>query len=280
MHPFNNFSQYQLLKALFQGLGPATQESSEQVKQLQRLYAKLPDSNAFYLTVSLPGFPRISWTHNLKSSLGYRSLNFEEYLGIIHPEWRPIYLEFGIASYRVARRTRLEIQGRTASYRVDVPIQRADGSYAWFSQLATNGGIDAEGHLVSHVNAYRYINEYHRYRPSGPLVTVEFENRPDLSDQLQRISYEACRKLFLSTLLDSEMAVLDAYRYEISQDPNRPVTSRHIAAMTQLSVQTVKKYNSRILEKARDTFPVSDLRSLEDFARLLTGLFGPILSPP
>lgn len=269
-----------LLPTIFGKLGPATAVSTQRKLHYQELYRQLPDPNAFYLTVELRQHVHLSWTHQIEQVLGYQRLTLEEYFGIIHPDWQSIYLEFGIASYQLAMKNRAAIRDVNASYSVDVPLRRKNGSYAWFRQFAVNGEVDEEGKLISHVNAYRYLNEYQFYQPTGPIVTIHTTERPDLAKELHKLSYQACRNLYLHNLLDSEMTVLDAYRKAIYENPNHPVTSKHIARQTKLSEQTIKKYNSRILEKARESFPISKLTELQDFARLLTNLFGPPVSSP
>ncbi|MCB0627514.1 MAG: hypothetical protein KDC43_27235 [Saprospiraceae bacterium] len=258
------------LNELFGGIGqPIRTEAVE--KRLRRLAAD-PERDSFYLVLDVRG-PSISWKCNLSNQLGLTDLGYKEYFELIHPDYQRLYLEFGIAAYRLAIAKKGELAPLVSAYSIQFPI-RARGKYWWVKQISEPIEFDKEGMMVTHLNTYRMQAEYDGQKPRRPLVEFADVRRSDLEKFIIDNAREVILKLWLHDLRDGPKRLLNAY-WESAIRQETP-TINSLSEELHVSKDTIKSYNKQILEIANEVFPISQFTEARQVGRFLCDLFGPL----
>lgn len=269
------------LRKIFEKLGdPANRKEAWEI--LER-YKKYPDIDSFYKVVDLRG-PRIKWHANVKPLLGYDDLDLNKYFNIIHVDFVRLYVEFGCAAYQIGLEMSEELTKHNTYYAIMVPLRKANGEYWWFKQISIPLEFDANNRMVSHLNIYRIIDRYHRLSPSRPLVVFDAINQESIENRLAKYTHkDFLQKALFSELTPAHLKVLKKYcELHMKIDPHKSYQERRklypkaeeVAKELGSTKYAVQTRNKEILEMARDAFPASDYKTINDLANFVNQLFG------
>lgn len=263
-------------------LGPPVYPDQETVMAtLERFeQGQSDDSFFFYFNVRDSIIKRVG--KNIKPVLGISHLDFASWLGIIHPDFAPIYIEFGFAAYQASLKFKDEIKDSVASYSINLPIKRRypDGKeeYWLVKQTAYPFEFDGQGNMVSHLNTYTLIGRFQKYAPMQPFVLFDHQNQDLVEAEILRLMQEKVLQLFYPDLAERHRTTLICYwkafsRYKAKQDDKLP-SSASIAKSLGKSPQTIQDYNKAILEASRAAFPLTDFTDMLSVSAFLFDLFG------
>jgi hypothetical protein len=204
-------------------------------------------------------------------------MNYEDCLQLINPEWRPIYLQFGLAAYKLAKERIPKLTQKSVTYSVMVPLRQMDGSYCWYDQVARPIQFDVNGRMVAHLNTYHRVAPYDRLQPGQPIVTINERSQPDCEQKIQLAGSKALTGLLFNELRPREFEVLYHYRCHAynAKTAGTPLNSQRLADKMKIKIHGINKHNTRILTAARPAFPSSRFTTVMELAEFLNSLFGP-----
>jgi hypothetical protein len=239
------------------------------------------DSFFLYFDVRQSRIKRVG--SNLKKVLGISHLDWEGWMGLIHPDFVSIYIEFGFAAYQASLKYAKEIKEKNASYSINLPLQRKfpDGAkeYWLVKQSAYPFEFDASGMMVSHLNTYTLISRFDQYTPMQPFVLFDYVTQDGVGAEIRALTRQSVMELFYPQLATRHQITLLAYweefskfKFDLAPMPN----SLSIAGLLKKSQQTILDYNKAILEASRESFPLSEFSDIRSVISFLFHLFGPI----
>lgn len=273
----------EIFRALFGDVGEPTLASYATARELERSCTRAAGPHSFYLTMDVRPrpIPQLKWSHNTDLHFGITRLAYEDYINLIQPDWLPIYNQFGIAAYKLAKERMPELSKKPSSYTVKVPLRQMDGSYYWYTQVARPCEFDKNGHLVAHLNTYHRVAPYDKLEPGQPIVTINERPNREFESRIQQAGSEVLTGLLFKGLRERELEVLSHYRrYDAARKTaDGPLSSARLARRLKIGITGINKHNTRILAVARVAFPASRFSSVTDLARFLNLLFGPPRSP-
>ena len=263
-------------------LGPPVYPDQKTVKATLERFERgqSDDSFFFYFDVRESTIKRVG--NNLKPVLGTSHLDFPGWLALIHPDFAPIYIEFGFAAYQAGLKFKEELKDSVASYSINLPIKRRypDGQeeYWLVKQTAYPFEFDKQGNMVSHINTYTLFSRFQKYAPMPPFVLFDHQNQNLVEAEIFRFMQENVLQLFYSDLAERHKTTLISYwkafsRYKAKQDDKLP-SSASIAKTLGKSPQTIQDYNKAILEASRAAFPLTDFTDMLSVSAFLFDLFG------
>jgi hypothetical protein len=274
MSRYPRVNPHEIFERLFSNLGPPTPESRQHATALMRQLEANPDRDSFYLKLDIRQPPTIPWVCNLERVLGYRTLSYETYFPLIHDHYRGIYLEFGVAAYQLAKKFMASLPTENSAYSILVPLRHRLGSYIWIRQVSEPLEFDANGHMVSQLNTYRYVGEFTGPISNRPMVEFGATPRPDIGRQVSDIALRRTLESFLFELTEMHVNTALAYLHLYDPATNPRPTSEAVGQLLQRRVSTVHSYNKRILEEVRYVFPLSDFPTMVEFTKFLYLTFG------
>ncbi|MTB50463.1 hypothetical protein [Lewinella sp. W8] len=239
------------------------------------------DSFFLYFDVRQSRIKRVG--SNLKKVLGISHLDWEGWMGLIHPDFVSIYTEFGFAAYQASLKYAKEIKETNASYSINLPLQRTfpDGTkeYWLVKQSAYPFEFDANGMMVSHLNTYTLISRFDQYTPMQPFVLFDYETQDEVGAEIRALTRKSVMGLFYPQLATRHQTTLLSYweefskfKFDLAPMPN----SLSIAEQLKKSQQTILDYNKAILEASRESFPLSEFTDIRSVVSFLFHLFGPV----
>lgn len=264
---FSGKDLQQRLQYLIKDLGepiidPVVEKSLEQIWS-SSLY------NTFYMLLDVRG-PSLLRTHRLLPVLGYSNLDMDTYIGLIHPEYRQLHMEFGASAYQIAYELAEEVKALGQAYSIQYPIKTAEKGYWWVNQISEAAYFDAKGKMVVHLNTYQLFRPYNREGPTRPLLLFPKLNLAhDFKDVVSNLLTP-----WLSKFTPAEKQLVETY-WSMYQE-NKNYTNEEIAKQLGWTHHQVTNRNKSIKRKAEETFPISEFRQASDVGMTLYRLFGDI----
>ena len=235
---------------------------------------------SFFVEVDLKA-QQLIWSSNvsyffpIKEVNGDSGIRLEHLIFSIHPAYVELYLQFGLAVYRVLTEMAGSLSNAQAyHYHLNFPMNRSMGTnqedYWWVKQSARVSLVDEELNMISHINEYRFIEKYDGQVFNKPLVTYIYD-RNEVHELLQGKLVEAVpTKEVLERIFDFTSREIEIMR--LLEDG---CTSLQVADRLGISQTTVSKHNSNIVNKAKQFFPQGFLKAKNVaayFAQLLGGI--------
>lgn len=221
---------------------------------------------SFFVEVDLKS-QNLVWSSNvsyffpIKESGEDQGIRLEHLIFAIHPAYVELYLQFGLAVYRVL----IEMEGSLSNaqayhYHLNFPMNRLMGTnreeYWWVKQSSRVSLVDEELNMISHINEYRFIEKYNGQVFNKPLVTYIYD-RNELHEMLQeRLVNAVPTREVLEHIFD-----FTDREIEIMRLLEAGHTSTEVAKNLGISQTTVSKHNSNIVSKAKQFFPQGFLKA-------------------
>ncbi len=258
-----------------------TEECQKKLKEIENQDQSLSHAfnDSFYLLIDVRQI-KITWQWNADRHIKTEKTNGKEFslslwdtVKIIHESFTPFYLAFGHASYELLedKSIRNRIHSLSHQYTIQFPILRRDGRYWWVKQLSIPFEMDADNHLVSHLNKYTIIGPYNSGSIHTPLI--QFGKSPDLrSDILTKLIQNLPKDIInnLISFKDSHLEVLRIY----AQHPG--FNNKEIAGQMGLNQNTIQKYNKEILGIVNKAF-ATEFKTAKMAAQYVNELLGPFI---
>ncbi|MEM7572916.1 MAG: hypothetical protein AAF433_08445 [Bacteroidota bacterium] len=264
-------------------LGPVVYPDPATAQATLERFEREQSDDSFYFYFDLPSNNIKRVGKNMKPLLGVSHLDFQGWLGLIHPDFIEIYLEFGVAAYQAGLKFKAEIKNGGASYSINVPIKRllpnGEEEYWLVKQTAYPFEFDANDNMVSHLNTYTLISRFQKYVPMPPFVLINHQVPNLLEEEIRKITQESVLLFFYTDLAERHKRTLLSYWQAFSRhkaDKNSLPNSASIAQQLAKSPQTIQDYNKAILEASRAAFPLTEFTDMLSVASFLFDLYGPI----
>lgn len=249
-------------------------EFTDYRRELEALYAKYPDPDTFYTTMTLRPRIRIAFTANMRHVMQWQSVGYEAFRKKTHPFYAEFHLTFNHSAYRCCHHMGREFANRNSYYAIYLPILRGDGKYYWMRQVSLVTEIDAAGRVVSFFNMYRLLEPFGTLQPGRPMVVLNGEICPELQRRISRLTESEIMARFEARLSPAHRKTLRVYREQFGENPGELPTSQSVAAALGNRVSTVYTYNKHILEAARSTFPSAHFNSVQELLEFFHTIFG------
>ena len=246
--------------------------NQDQVDQFLETKSILVSPHTFYLALDIKQ-QNVFWCNLQGVWPGKTRLSIAAFLQKIHPAYQDLYLEFGAAAYQMTMQDRTFQKATQATYSIQIPFERHPGEYWWVNQVTQPLGFDAEGHMVSHLNTYHFINLYNDQAPQRPIIYIGTLGNDTLEKQVLQVAKERLEAIWLRNFTPMEKAVVHAYCY-LMQNGQGSVTAVKVAEYLKKSELNIKDVNKAILKKAKSNFQLMRFREARDIARLFIKLFG------
>lgn len=225
----------------------------------------------------------ILWvSKHIKRVLGYEYLTYEKWLSIIHPNFLRIYLEFGVAAYKLSIYHQKDLIERKTSYSISLPVKsERDGKYYLFTQRSAPYQFDANGRMVTHFNSYQRIELFDRYSPSRPLVLFDEDTQIMIQSKIREQAKNNILDLFFRFKDIAARETLEAYWILYSKYMNREkgyekVDVNSLVKEKGWTKQKIRKDNKIILSLAGEAFRLTKFTNAISVVDFLYALFGPI----
>lgn len=268
-----NLNAYEILQRTFSDVGPPTKESTARLMAAQIQWEATPGPGSFRFTLRVTDPIGIRWCHQIETLNGKQSLNYQEFTDRIHPGWMNLYLQFGVATYRVALAQAGNPVMENVAFAQKVALLQDDETYAWYEQMCYPMEVDAEGRMVSHLNVYTYLEDYRSLLPGGPRVYESFLQRTDLQNVIREQTEIVVTAAFLGKLSTTEMEVLNTFRRLSRTTQEGELTSKLVGRELGVGPHAIRKHNLAILSKVSKIFSVYGVKTVAGLAVFLKRLF-------
>jgi|GEM_PF-2012087 len=257
-------------------LGTPTPDSLDRLRKMELDCSERKDPNSFYVMFHLNNLPTVVWSHNLDRHLGVASLDFEQYISLIHPSWLPIHQAFAATAYIEGQKIYDKHRNSFAVYTNNVPIRHKDGTYHWFNQVSVPAAFDSNGQLTCYLNQYHRLCSFDQLVPTKPKLTVDGIWNSEVDDELSKAANEALAISLSELLTPANQQLLHAYRRLAKNTDGKwiPPAKKIVRETIGLSPNAINKANVRIIHSLKEAFPGCVTNDVAGFACFLNDIFG------
>jgi hypothetical protein len=254
---------YFFMKALNHKLGePVRLTEDECEKVFSDLKADKMMAQKFALVYDLKNVS-VSFHFNTEKFLSYKgAFDLNKFFMLVHPDFMELYIKWGQAIYSyLMQQNHTILEPLNQCTRVTIPLKLADGQYHWVLQEALPLEVDAENHLVSHLNIYTVLHPMEK----GEKVVI--------SHRLFNNGFEEKEwtKMVWKDFFTHRPFELTPEHQKIAHilNENLELSNTAIAAILNKQKNTIDVQNKQILMRARESFPNQTFVHIKDVVRFL-----------
>lgn len=221
-------------------------KQQQQEKKLEALRENI-SNESFYFVFNLLTC-ELENVNGVDKWLGYSENQFtvDQYLNCIHPGHSVLFNMLAHSMYKILCKGIFQMRFFTQKYISFIPLRHYNGEYILFKKTTSVFQYDAQNRLLAQLNEFNKIGIY-----DGTPMNSRFTEMEGLQkDEFEQIVFQMTLKNFMEEkyFSNKEFELLKCYA------SNKDMTSKNLAQILDLEIETIKTYNKRILEKARDTF--------------------------
>ncbi|WP_157472108.1 hypothetical protein [Neolewinella persica] len=262
-----------LTAVLFKNIDPNDIEDFEYLEHVQRNCTEQVNPFACYITILLSKEPRVTWRHNTESHFGLVDLQFEDLIGLMHPSWRFMYLNYGEALYKVAFKHRdLFMQKGTAARQL--PMRHRSGKYYWYHQVSVKVADNGET-LAAHLNYYQQSSPYEAQLPAMPQMTSAGDISKVCMKELNRLGLELLPEYLSQFLPETQVKFMLQYRKIVFENEGKKQVKGGVLHLIDEvdTLENLNKLKQRIRLNVIDYFQHPSLDSAHGLALWLNLYF-------
>lgn len=226
--------------------------------KIRRVLEKLGQYDEYYLVIDLREM-KIDWEFGVMSALGYHisdenTWTLRKQYEIIHDDYYPIFAAMAMNIYPVLEQLNYSLTALGEHYVINIPLQKANGTYVWVKQMSLPLAVDANGRMIRQLNSYTIVSRFNGVNlPHTPLIFNPNGKRLREVEKLICKAYQTQSKFKLELI---EIRVLQTLleiwnSSQITQAPPEPLNKKG-GRKSKPSV-THEMIATRMCEKWRNT---------------------------
>ncbi len=218
-------------------------QQKEELVSLERTLG----SERFYFVVDMTSF-EITKLGGIQKWLGYYEKEFtlKKYWKLVHPGMqKPVHNVF-LQMANVMCTGQFELEFMVQRYSSLTALKHHKGHYLLLKRTASVFQYDSNNRLLEYLNEFTIIGEYNGESHSPSFFTDKGEQEASRGDLIMKKAIENFLGMKVFSVNELHVARMLAYQPGISQT--------QIAAILDLSPNTVDTYCKRFLKKSRDYF--------------------------
>lgn len=240
------------LKKLIDDVLPAKDEyipvvkKEQQLARFEILNAYIPNET-FYFTFNLLTC-ELENVNGVDKWLGYPGKEFtvSQYLRCVHSDHVVLFNLLAHSMYQVLCKGIFKLHFDTQKYISQVALRHYDGEYYLYKKTTSVFQYDDKNRLLAQLNEFNKIGPYDG-RPMGSRFTEMEELQ---KDEFSHVIF----KMVLENLMEEKYFSKQEFELLKCYATDENITNNEAAVKMNVEIETIKTYNRRILEKARDTF--------------------------
>jgi hypothetical protein len=218
----------------------------QQQKQLERLNKNIPDES-FYFTFNLLNC-KLENVKGVEKWLGYSEKEFtvSQYLKCVHCDQSVLFNLMAESIYKILCKGIFKLRFATQKYITLVAMRQYDGEYYVYKKTTSVFQYDRKNRLLEQLNVFDKIGVYDGTALNPRVTETEGFQWKDFERKVFQMALE--RFMAAKHFSEKEFEVLICYA------THEDWKSKDVAKNMKIEADTIKTFNKRILEKARNIF--------------------------